>query len=407
MADAPAIRITSTDDLRRTRLTTGFRLILAIPHLLWFSIWSSGMLLFAPVLWITTLIKKRPPDGLHEVYVMWVRYSVHVYAYVGLAADPFPGFLGKPGTYPVDAEIPKASDVPDQNRWSIAFRFVLALPPLAMANTLGGSGSYGTVGIVAVVPFLAWFAILARGRMPQGFEGAMQYALGYCAQAYSYLFLVTPRYPNAHPAEVAPVEPLPPHPVRVTMADDLHRSRLTIFFRLPLAIPHFVWFYLWEIAALLTAIVMWFATLITGRPPAALHRFVSRFTRYQVHLLAFVYTAAGPFPGFVGAPGSYPIDVEIDGPERQNRWRTVFRIFLAIPALLVSTALGSAAQLGAVGAWFFSLFTARAPLGLRALMTWSLRYQAQLTAYVLMLTEVYPFSAPGPIDRAAEPPPSL
>src|SRR6478735_6904630 len=90
------IRLVVTDDLQRSRLTVFFRLILAIPHLLWLSIWTSGMVLLAPVLWIITLIRKRPPDGLHEVHTWWVRYSVHVYAYVTLAANPFPPFLGKP-----------------------------------------------------------------------------------------------------------------------------------------------------------------------------------------------------------------------------------------------------------------------------------------------------------------------
>jgi hypothetical protein len=406
MADAPEIRVTSTDDLQRSRLTVFFRLILAIPHFLWLSIWTSGMVLISPVMWIATLIRRRPPAGLHEVYTWWIRYTVHVYAYVTLAANPFPPFLGKPGTYPVDLGIPKADEVPEQGRWGVGFRFILALPPVALASALGGSNGY-SIGILAVLPLFAWFAILARGTMPRGMEGAIQYALGYCAQAYAYLFFVTPRYPSAGPKAVAPVEePLPPHPIRVTNADDPQRSRLTVGFRLPLAIPHLIWFYLWQIVALLAAIAMWFATLITGRPPSSLHRFLTRFTRYQLHLLSFLYVAGGPFPGFVGAPGSYPIDAEIDGPERQNRWKTFFRGILAFPALFIGAAIGTAAQLGAIAAWFVGLFTARAPDGVQRMIVWSLRYQAQITGYFMLLTDVYPYSAPGPCDRAADASPS-
>ena len=36
--------------------------------------------------------------------------------------------------------------------------------------------------------------------------------------------------------------------------DDLRRSRVTVFFRLPLAIPHFVWLALWAIAAVFAVI---------------------------------------------------------------------------------------------------------------------------------------------------------
>src|SRR5205085_8653969 len=39
-----------------------------------------------------------------------------------------------------------------------------------------------------------------------------------------------------------------PHPVRMLVEDDLHRSRLTVFFRLVLAIPHFLWLYFWGLA---------------------------------------------------------------------------------------------------------------------------------------------------------------
>ncbi|MEA2375006.1 MAG: hypothetical protein QOD53_1469, partial [Thermoleophilaceae bacterium] len=62
------------------------------------------------------------------------------------------------------------------------------------------------------------------------------------------------------------VEPRQPghHPVRITVADDLERSRLTVFFRLLLAIPHFVWILLWGGLASLVTIVNWFAVLFTG-----------------------------------------------------------------------------------------------------------------------------------------------
>ena len=412
MPDTPPIRIASRDDLERSRATVFFRLLLAIPHLLWLGIWSFGMVLLSPVMWIVTLVRRRPPDGLHDAYAMWIRYAVHVEAYLTLAANPYPGFLGAAGSYPVDAEIPRAADVPEQGRWGVAFRVVLALPAMVLSSALGSglstsSGGYRySAGPLTVIPFLAWFAILARRRMPAGFEAATRYAIGYGAQTAAYLFLVTPRYPNAHPVEVAEADPLPAHPVRLTISDDPRRSRLTIFFRLPLALPHLVWLLLWSIPVYVSSVVAWLWTLVAGELPAPLHRFYARFVRYSAHVVAFLYTAAGPFPGFTGAPGSYPIDVEVDPREPQNRWRTAFRGLLALPALLVASAIAGAAQTAAIGAWFFSLFQARTPLGLRALMSWSLRYSAQLYAYGLFLTERYPYSAPGPCDRPAAPPPS-
>ena len=39
------------------------------------------------------------------------------------------------------------------------------------------------------------------------------------------------------------------HPVSMTVTDELRRSRLLTFFRLPIAIPHLVWLLLWAIVA--------------------------------------------------------------------------------------------------------------------------------------------------------------
>ena len=98
-----------------------------------------------------------------------------------------------------------------------------------------------------------------------------------------------------------------PHPIRLVVDDDLQRSRLTVFFRLILAIPHFIWFFLWSIAVFLASILSWFIVLITARLPLALHRFGSAYTRYSTHLFAYLYLAANEYPGFVGEAGDYPI----------------------------------------------------------------------------------------------------
>ena len=108
--------------------------------------------------------------------------------------------------------------------------------------------------------------------------------------------------------------------MRITVDDDLRRSRLTVFFRLLLAIPHLIWFVLWSIAVFFAAIATWFAALVTGRAPQGLHNFLSAYVRYATHLDAYLSLTANPYPGFTGEPG-YPVDVEIPGPEPQSRWK--------------------------------------------------------------------------------------
>ena len=62
----------------------------------------------------------------------------------------------------------------------------------------------------------------------------------------------------------------PSRPIRLVTAYDLRRSRLMVFFRVLLAMPHFFWFFLWSVIALPAALANWIATLVAGRSPAAL-----------------------------------------------------------------------------------------------------------------------------------------
>ena len=409
----PIRLVVREDDLHRNRLTVFLRLLLAIPHLIWVALWGIAAIVVVFVLWLAILINGKAPTGLHDFVAAYLRYATHLGAYLYLAANPYPGFRGRPG-YDVDVEI----DPPvRQSRWSALFRLLLALPALALAASLGGGlatgspgGSWSTTasgdeytasggaltafGVAAVAAFLLWFVCLARGRAARGLRDLVAYAVGYGAQAGGYLFLLTNRYPTSDPALAEPFADLPEHPVRIVVADDLERSRLTVVFRLLLAIPHFVWIALWSIAVFFAALVAWVVALATGRVPSSLHRFLAAYVRYATHLGAFLYLVGRRFPGFTGQAGSYGIDVEIADRERQSRWKTLFRLFLAIPALILSSALGSVLLVLAVLGWFYALATGRMPEGLRNLGAACLRYSAQTYAYFLLLTDRYPYAAP-------------
>jgi hypothetical protein len=415
------VRMEVTDDLRRSRLTVLFRLLLAIPHIIWLILWSIAAFVTAIVNWFATLITGKPPDGLHAFLSAYVRYVTHFYAYLFLAANPYPGFTGDPGSYPVDVTL----DPPGrQRRWVTGFRIFLALPALILAGALfgtlsggGGSGTggaggegsgedlaffFGSGGVAYIVAFLAWFACLARGRMPSGFRDLVAYALRYNAEVLAYVLVLTDRYPNSDPDEPRTAYPPPSHPIAMEVDDDLRRSRLTVFFRLLLAFPHLVWLALWTLAVLFVTIVNWFITLFAGRSPEAFHRFVSAFVRYDVHVFAYLCLVANPFPGFTGTRGTYPVDLAIEPRARQNRWITGFRGFLAIPAVLVTFALDAALFVAAFLGWFAALATGRMPRGLRNLEAFVLRYSAQLNGYLYLLTDRYPYS--GPLPAAEEEP---
>jgi hypothetical protein len=391
------IRIVSRDDLERGRWSVFFRFFLAIPHLLVVGAWGLAVLFMAVINWFAILFTRRPVPG--NMTVHYLRYLTQVDAYLNLAAQPFPGFGGGGSPYTVDLEFPVPQE---QNRWKTAFRLVLAIPAVLLGTAFGAAGVQAgggsarvSLGLIAGAAFLGWFASLVRGRMPDGLRDLIIYGVGYSVQVAAYLLLLTDRYPNSDPLDPdygAPART--DHPVLITSSDDLRRSRLTVFFRLLLWLPHLVWLILWGIVTMFAVVANWFATLFAGRPAEGLHRFIARYLRYWTHTNAFLYLVSNPFPAFGGREGSYPVDLEIAPPARQNRWKTGFRVVLVVPALIIGGALANVLSLVAVFGWFTGVFLGRMPPGLRNLGVFALRYQAQVAAYFWLLTDQYPHSGP-------------
>jgi hypothetical protein len=407
--ERPIRLVVIDDDLHRSRLTVFFRLFLAIPHLIWLVLWGIAAQTVAFVLWLAILIEGRAPAILHDFVAGYLRYTVHVGAYLLLAGNPFPGFRGAPG-YPVEVEIDPPAR---QSRWATAFRLLLALPAIAVAGTLGAAFAVFSIGALyfngaaGTAALLVWFAALVRGRSPRGLRDLTAYSLGYAAQAGGYLFLLTDRYPSSDPALLDPRPELPEHPIQIAVTDELERSRLTVFFRFFLAIPHLIWLTLWAIAAFLATVAAWLVALVVGRVPNGLHRFLAAYLRYSTHLYAYLTIVGRRFPGFTGQEASYGIDLDLAGPVSQRRVVTLFRIFLAVPAFLVASALGTVIWVVAFLGWWYSLFKGRMPEGLRNLGASCLRYNAQTLAYLLLVTDRYPYGSPvleGRPPLAEEPP---
>jgi uncharacterized protein DUF4389 len=183
------------------------------------------------------------------------------------------------------------------------------------------------------------------------------------------------------------------HPLRLHVRDDLARNRVTVFFRIFLLIPLFIWALAWSIVVLFAAIGGWFAALFTGKLPQGLHDFLTAYTRYVTHVAAYGAILSDPFPGFLGEPG-YPVDLEVDPPVVQNRWTVAFRIILAIPALIVARILEYLLGIVALINWVVALVTGRVLPGVERLGNYIVRFRAQATGYVLLLTQRYPDFSP-------------
>jgi hypothetical protein len=198
-----------------------------------------------------------------------------------------------------------------------------------------------------------------------------------------------------------------PYPVRLVGGHDLGRSRLTVFFRILLLIPHLVVLTLYGIIACIVIVIAWFAALFTGRVPDGLHGFIAGYTRYYLRVLAYGSILADPFPPF-GGGATYPVDVEVDPAAPQGRLGVFFRILLAIPCLIVSNVLQYLLYLVAIGCWFVALFTGRVPDGLQTLGMFCLRFIIRTHAYATLVNPRYPAfgDTPGalPSDQGSLPP---
>lgn len=179
------------------------------------------------------------------------------------------------------------------------------------------------------------------------------------------------------------------HPIGLIVTDDLKRNRLTVFFRYFLAIPLSIWIALWGILVSIAVLVAWFAALVLGRVPEALHAFIARYLRALTHLTAYTFLLADPWPPFTGEPG-YPVDLRIDAAAPQSRLTIFFRLLLAIPAFVLTYVFRMVNNIVAILGWFYSLVMGRMHQGMRDISLWMLRYEAQTYAYAMLLTSRYP-----------------
>jgi len=183
-----------------------------------------------------------------------------------------------------------------------------------------------------------------------------------------------------------------PYPVTFEVDYVERRNRLTAFFRLILAIPLVLWFYLYALIAWVAVLIAWFAIVVTAKYPKGLYDFVAGFTRFLARFTAYACLLSDPYPAFAGSEDpAYPVRMQFAGPlDHYSRLKTLFRIILAIPVGVMRYVMNLLLEIGAVAAWFVILLTGKMPRGLFDVMVLANSYAARSDAYLLLLTESYP-----------------
>lgn len=177
----------------RSRGSTFFRLILAIPHLIWLYLYGIVAMIALLIAWFALIFTARYPEGLYNFIADFQRYSTRVQAYVYLIIDKFPPFHGNPN------EICAAHFLigPRKERYSrpkAFFRGILILPFAIISAALAYA--------VQAAAFVAWFGIVFTGKQHKGVHDVMDFCFGFMVRVNAYGSLLTEDWPKLSDAEV-------------------------------------------------------------------------------------------------------------------------------------------------------------------------------------------------------------
>lgn len=178
--------------------------------------------------------------------------------------------------------------------------------------------------------------------------------------------------------------------IRVASDEPLKRRRLAVLFRVLLFVPHAIALTFAGVAAAVALAGAWLAAVVAGRVPGGLHRFLETYLGYVGRATAWFFLLSGQYPS---GPG-HPLQVDAPDPLAQRRVLFFARPLLAVPALVLASALRVVLMLSSVAAWFAALALGRTTAGLQELGLFCLRYELETVGYVLLLTPRYPRLAP-------------
>jgi len=182
----------------------------------------------------------------------------------------------------------------------------------------------------------------------------------------------------------------PPFPVEFDVEYPERLSRLLIFFKGLLVIPHIIVLYAVGAVAGLFTVIAWFAILFTGRYPRGMFNFVVGYYRWTYNIGAYVYLLRDEYPPFSLESSRYPVTFEVEYPERLSRLLIFVKGLLVIPNVIVLYFVLLAWMVTTFIAWFAILFSGRYPKGLFDFAVGTLRWMARVNAYVLLLRDEYP-----------------
>nr|MCW2728256.1 hypothetical protein [Aeromicrobium sp.] len=198
-----------------------------------------------------------------------------------------PAYAGGPTGYPVSFQFSSPGKIA---RWRPLVHWLLAIPHFIVLYVLSIVSS--------VLVIAAWFTGVFAGKVPEGIQSLMIATIRYGVRVQTYIFFLREEYPPFS-FDLDFTDPGTDPRTRFDVVPAIEgRSRLTIFFRALLVIPHTIVYFFLLIAVYFVYIVGWFAVIILGRWPAGLESFMIGFIRWSARYNAYYYLLTDDFPPF-------------------------------------------------------------------------------------------------------------
>lgn len=179
----------------RDRLTTAFRLILGLPHIVLVGALSwndhfggAGLLgaaafVMAVISWFTIVLSGQHLPGIRQFTRYYLGWRTRAIAYLTLLEDSYPPF-GE-GSYPASIEVIDPTEPRD--RVTVGLRLLLLIPQLIVFFFVGVAWLVTTI--------IAWFAILLTGQYPESLYGFGVGAMRWLLRLEAYGLLMVDEYP--------------------------------------------------------------------------------------------------------------------------------------------------------------------------------------------------------------------
>jgi len=169
------------------------------------------------------------------------------------------------------------------SRWLIFVKWLLAIPHFLILGVFGY--------LVQLTTFISWFAILFTARYPRSLFGLAVMYFRWNARVTAYVALLRDEYPPFGGSS-------PEYPVRFDVEYPEKLSRLLIFVKWLLAIPHILILGLLGILGIVVYVIGWFAILFTGRFPRSLFDFLVGIGRWSLRVNAYYWLMRDEYPPF-------------------------------------------------------------------------------------------------------------